>query len=408
MIDTQKIRRDFPTLERVINNKPLVYLDSSASSLKPIQVIEALEDIYKNHYANIHRGIYALSTEATALYDGARKKIARFINASSRREIIFTRNTTESINLVAYSWGISNLKQGDAILISEIEHHANLIPWQQLGKQTGAELRFIPVGENGALVLDDIDRLLDQRVKIVAVTAMSNVLGTIPPIAEIISRAREVGAVVLIDGAQSVPHMPTDVQAMDCDFLAFSSHKMLGPTGVGVLYGKQDILRQMPPFLTGGDMMVSVDYDGARWADIPEKFEAGTPPIAEVYGLGIAVDYLSNIGMENIRKHEIALVEYTLEKLSMEEGVHIFGPLNPVERGGAISFTLGDIHPHDLSSILDSEGIAIRAGHHCAMPLHKKLNVPATARSSTYIYNTTADIDRLTAGLDKARQIFGS
>ena len=403
----EEIRKDFPILEEEFHGKRLTYLDSGASSQKPIQVIRTLEKFYRQQYANIHRGIYALSADATEMYDEARRKVARFINASTWREIVFTRNTTESINLVAYSWGHNNIKTGDAILISEMEHHANHVPWLQLCEHTGAELRFIPLTPDGQLDMDAFDQLLDERVKLVAVTSMSNVLGTITPAAEIARKAHAVGALVLLDGAQSVPHMPTDVQALDCDFLAFSSHKMLGPTGIGVLYGKRALLEAMPPFMTGADMIHKVDYEKAEWAPIPQKFEAGTPAIAETVGLGAAVDYLSEVGMDRVRQHEIELTAYAISQLTNVEGVHILGPRDPMVRGAAISFTFGNVHPHDLGSILDHEAIAIRAGHHCAMPLHRKLGIPASARASLYIYNTTDDVDRLVEGLDKATEIFG-
>jgi cysteine desulfurase / selenocysteine lyase len=403
----EEIRKDFPILEEKFNAKQLTYLDSGASSQKPIQVIHTLEKFYRQQYANIHRGIYALSADATEMYDEARRKVTRFINANTWREVVFTRNTTESINLVAYSWGYNNIKAGDAILISEMEHHANHVPWLQLCERTGAELRFIPLTPDGQLDMDAFDQLLDERVKLVAVTSMSNVLGTITPAAEIARKSHAVGALVLLDGAQSVPHMPTDVQALDCDFLAFSSHKMLGPTGIGVLYGKRALLEAMPPFMTGGDMIHKVDYEKAEWAPIPQKFEAGTPAIAETVGLGAAVDYLSEVGMDRVRQHEIELTAYAISKLTNVEGVHILGPRDPMVRGAAISFTFGNVHPHDLGSILDHEAIAIRAGHHCAMPLHRKLGIPASARASLYIYNTTDDVDRLVEGLDKATEIFG-
>jgi cysteine desulfurase / selenocysteine lyase len=407
MVNFDDIRNDFPILNQSFYGKPLVYLDSGATSQKPVQVIDAITDFYQNRSANIHRGIYVLSAEATEAYDSVRHKIAQFINAKSWREIIFTKNATEAINLVAYTWGLENIKPGDAILTTEMEHHANLVPWQQLCARTGAELRLIPVSPQGQLEMDKLGDLLDNTVKLVAVTAMSNVLGTINPVQEITEMAHEVGALVLIDGAQSVPHMPVDVQEGDFDFLAFSSHKMCGPTGVGVLYGKKHILDAMPPFLFGGDMISKVGFQESTWAEVPQKFEAGTPPIAEVIGLGAAIDYLCNIGMKNVRKHEIDLTAYALKILSQVEGVQLLGPNDPSIRGSALSFTFGGVHPHDLASILDREAIAIRAGHHCAMPLHKKLGIPASARASFYIYNTTEDIDKLIGGLDKAREIFG-
>jgi cysteine desulfurase/selenocysteine lyase len=395
----------FLSCNKKINDKPLIYLDSTASSQKPVCVIEAMDDYYRNYNANVHRGIYQMSEKASAAYEDARKRIARFVNAKSWREIIFTRNATESINLVAYSWGLTNLKVGDVIITSEIEHHANIIPWQQLAAKTGATVKYIPVDSQGYLDMETFANWLTPAVKLVAITQMSNVLGTIPPIEDMIRQAHEVGALVLIDGAQSVPHLPVDVQNLDCDFLAFSSHKMLGPTGLGVLWARRNILADMPPFMTGGDMIKRVTFEGAEWNDLPWKFEAGTPAIAEVIGLGVAVDYLNQLGMSNIRQHEIELTGYALEKLNQVEGLRIYGPQDSHQRGGAVSFTMGNIHPHDIAAVLDGEGIAVRAGHHCAMPLHDKLGLTATTRASFYVYNTTADVDRLVEGLDKAREL---
>jgi cysteine desulfurase/selenocysteine lyase len=407
MFNAHTIRQDFPILQQNIKGKPVTYLDSGASSQKPNSVIEAMNTYYREYNANVHRGIYYFSEKASEAYENTRKKVGRFINAQSWREVIFTRNTTESINLVAFAWGQANLQAGDVILTTEMEHHANLIPWQQLAARTGATVKYIPVTEQGLLDMAIFDSLLTPQVKLVAVSQMSNVLGTIPPIEEIIKKAHAVGALVLLDGAQAVPHMPVDVQALDCDFLAFSSHKMLGPTGIGVLWGRQGILKEMPPFMTGGDMIKSVTLAGSTWNDLPWKFEAGTPAIAEAVGLGQAVAYLQQLGMENIRQHEIELTTYALERLSQVEGLRIYGPLDPQLRGGAITFTLGDIHPHDVAAVLDSEGIAVRAGHHCAMPLHDKLGLVATTRASFYVYNTPDDTDRLAAGLDKVRELFG-
>ncbi len=407
MFDPQVVRNDFPILQQTINGKPLVYLDSTASSQKPNVVIEAMNTYYREYNANVHRGIYQISEKASAAYENARKKVGRFINAQSWREVIFTRNATESINLVAYSWGLANLKAGDIIITSEMEHHANMVPWQQLAARTGATVKYIPVTEQGHLDMPAFDDMLTPAVKLVAVTQMSNVLGTIPPTGEIIQKAHAVGALVLLDGAQSVPHMPTDVQALDCDFLVFSGHKMLGPTGVGVLWARKEILADMPPFLTGGDMIKKVTFEGSDWNELPWKFEAGTPAIAEAIGLGYAVDYLNQLGMPEVRQHEIELVAYALEKLNQVEGLRIFGPQNPETRGGAISFTLGSIHPHDVSAVLDSEGIAVRAGHHCAMPLHDKFGLSATTRASFYVYNMPQDVDRLVEGLDKVVDLFG-
>jgi cysteine desulfurase / selenocysteine lyase len=407
MFDVQAIRQDFPILSQTVNGHPLVYLDSSASSQKPLAVIEAMNTFYRESYANVHRGVYRLSEKASEAYETARKKVARFINARSWREVIFTRNATESINLVAYTWGQANIRAGEVILTSEMEHHANLVPWQQLAARTGATLKFIPVDERGCLNMAAFDALLTPAVKLVAITQMSNTLGTLTPICEIVEKAHAVGAVVLLDSAQAVPHMPTDVQAFDCDFMAFSGHKMLGPTGIGVLWGRKEILADMPPFMTGGDMIKRVSFEDADWNDLPWKFEAGTPAIAEAIGLGAAVDYLNNIGMHLIRQHEIALTTYALQRLDQVEGLRIYGPCEPTSRGGAIAFTLGNIHPHDIAAVLDSQGIAVRAGHHCTMPLHTKLGLQATTRASFYIYNLHEEIDRLVDGLDKARELLG-
>jgi cysteine desulfurase / selenocysteine lyase len=406
MIDTAAIRLDFPILDQDVNGHPLVYLDSAASSQKPVVVIDAMDDYYRRYHSNVHRGIYKLSEQATAAYEDARKKTARFINAPTWREVIFTRNATESINLVAYTWGQRHIGPGDVILVTEMEHHANIVPWQQLAERTGAKLAFIPVTGFGQLDMEAYDQMLDRSVKLVAFTQMSNVLGTILPAKEIAAKAHAVGSVVLMDGAQGVPHMATDVQDLDVDFVAVSGHKMLGPTGSGVLYGKRQLLEEMPPFLTGGEMIRRVTQQQSEWNELPWKFEAGTPAIAEAIGLGVAVDYLSRLGMEDVRQHEIDIVTYALQRLSEVEGVQLYGPLDPESRGGAIAFNLGDIHPHDLASILDSQGIAIRAGHHCAMPLHHRLGLNASARASFYVYNTPAEVDRLIEGLDKARRIF--
>ena len=407
MFDVEVVRQDFPILNQTVNDKLVTYLDSGASSQKPTAVIEAMNTYYREYNANVHRGIYYFSEKASAVYENARKKVGRFINAGSWREVIFTRNTTESINLVAFTWGMANLGQGDIILTSEMEHHANLVPWQQLAQRTGATVQYIPITDQGYLNMAAFEQMLSPAVKLVAVTQMSNVLGTIPPVKKIIKKAHAVGALVLLDGAQAVPHMPVDAQALECDFLAFSSHKMLGPTGMGILWGRQEILKEMPPFMTGGDMIKTVTLEGSTWNELPWKFEAGTPAIAEAVGLGQAVDYLTSLGMENVRQHEIELTTYALEKLNEVEGLRIYGPQDPAERGGAITFTLGEIHPHDIAAVLDGEGVAVRAGHHCAMPLHDRLGLPATARASFYIYNTPADVDKLAQALDKVRDLFG-
>ncbi|MBE7469311.1 MAG: cysteine desulfurase [Anaerolineae bacterium] len=407
MFDVQRIRQDFPILQQQVNGKPLVYLDSTASSQKPLSVIEAMNTYYREYNANVHRGIYQISEKASEAYETARKKVGRFINARSWREVIFTRNATESINLVAYSWGLNNIKAGDIILTSEMEHHANLVPWQQLAARTGATVKYIPVDEHGYLDMATFDAWLTPQVKLVSITQMSNVLGTVTPVGEIAQKAHAVGALVLLDGAQAVPHMPTDVQAFECDFLAFSGHKMLGPTGIGVLWGRKEILADMPPFMTGGDMIKKVTFEGSTWNELPWKFEAGTPAIAEAVGLGAAVDYLNELGMRNVRRHEIELTTYAFHRLSQVEGIRIYGPHDPTARGGAVAFTLGDIHPHDIAAVLDSEGICVRAGHHCAMPLHDKLGLQATARASFYVYNLPEEVDRLAEGLDKARELLG-
>jgi cysteine desulfurase/selenocysteine lyase len=402
----EEIRADFPILSRQVHGKPLVYLDSGASSQKPTAVIEAMNTYYRTYNANVHRGVYEISEAATAAMEKARVKVARFINARQSKQIIFTRNTSESINLVAYSWGNANIHAGDLIILTEMEHHSNLVPWQLLAQRTGARLEFIPVTDDGLLDLDVYAQLLQQQPKLVAFTHVSNVLGTINPAKEIIAQAHAGGAITLVDAAQSVPHLPVDVQDLDADFLCFSGHKMLAPTGSGVLYGKRDLLEAMPPFMGGGDMIRTVKLRESTWNDLPWKFEAGTPAIAEAVGLGAAVDYLNSLGMENIARHEREITIYALEQLQTVPGLTIYGP--PAEkRGGVVSFTLGDIHPHDLASILDQEvGVAIRAGHHCAQPLMERFGLVATARASFHIYTTKEDIDTLVQGLHKAQQIF--
>jgi len=400
------IRKDFPILSRQVHGKPLVYLDSTASSQKPSAVIEAMSTYYETTHANVHRGVYEISEEATARMEKARVKVARFINVRQSKQIIFTRNTTESINLVAYSWGNKNIAAGDLIVLTEMEHHSNLIPWQLLAQRTGARLEFVPISTDGLLDLDVYEQLLRQQPKLVAFTHMSNVLGTINPVQQMTAQAHAAGATVLLDAAQSVPHMPVDVQALDVDFLCFSAHKMLGPTGIGVLYGKRGILEDMPPFMGGGEMIRKVGLRESTWNDLPWKFEAGTPAIAEAIGLGAAVDYLNELGMENVRRHEQEITTYAMTQLQAVPGLTIYGPAAS-KRGGVISFTLGDIHPHDLASILDQEvGVAIRAGHHCAQPLVERLGLAATARASFYVYTLPEDIDVLVQGLHKALQIF--
>lgn len=407
-LDAARIRADFPILAREVRpGVPLVYLDSTASSQKPAQVIEAVANFYRRSNANIHRGIHTLAEEATAMYEGARQKAAKFISAPSARQLIFTRNATEAINLVAFSWGRANLNPGDVVILTEMEHHANLVPWQMLAAEKGLQLEFIPVTGDGLLEMDEYRRLLELEPKLVSFAHMSNVLGTINPAVDIIELAHQAGAVTLVDAAQSVPHFGVNVQELGADFLVFSSHKMCGPTGIGVLYGRKDLLESMPPFLGGGDMIKRVQLRSFAPAEIPSKFEAGTPSIAEAVGLGAAVDYLSSIGMDRIAAHETEMTEYALERLEEIPGVKVFGP-PAAKKGGVMSFTLDGIHPHDISQILDEYGIAIRAGHHCAMPLHEKFNLPATARASFYLYNIPEEVDRLVEALYKVKMIFKS
>jgi len=402
-----RYRKDFPILAQDIKpGVPLVYLDSAATSQKPEQVLDAMDHLYKNSYANIHRGIHKLAEEATEQYESARNKISEFINSPSPEQIIFTRNTTESINLIVQSWGRTNLKPGDTVILTEMEHHSNLVPWQLLSEFIGINLEFITVTEEGLLDLEEYEQLLKLNPKAVSFTHMSNVLGTVTPASEIIQMARNAGATTIVDGAQSVPHFPVDVQALDMDFLAFSGHKMCGPSGIGVLYGKRDLLEKMPPFLGGGDMIKRVNLREFSANDLPYKFEAGTPAIAEVVGFGAAVDYLESIGMENIIEHEQDIVRYAIERLTEIPGLKIYGP-DARQKGGVVSFTMSGSHPHDIAQILDNEGIAIRAGHHCAMPLHQKLNIPASARASFYLYNTRDEIDKLAEGLYSVLDIFG-
>ncbi|MDX9992305.1 MAG: cysteine desulfurase [Anaerolineales bacterium] len=402
----QKIREDFPALKReVLPGVPLVYLDSTATSHKPEAVLAAMDSYYRRSNANIHRGVHTLAEEATSLYEQAREKIARFINARAARQVIYTRNTTESINLVAYSWARTNLQSGDLLITSEMEHHSNLVPWQMLAAERGIRLEFIPVTEDGLLDLDEYRKLLTLGPKLVAFTHMSNVLGTINPAKEIIRLAHEAGAITLLDGAQSVPHFAVDVQDLDVDLLAFSAHKMVGPTGIGILYGKQALLEAMPPFLGGGDMIKTVHLRTFSPNTIPYKFEAGTPAIAEAIGFGAACDYLSEIGMDAIAAHEHAISEYALERLEEIPGLRVFGP-SAEKKGGVASFTLDGIHPHDVAQILDRDGIAIRAGHHCAQPLHEKFKIPATSRASFYLYSTTAEVDKLVEGIYKVKKYF--
>lgn len=406
MYDVNKVRTDFPILSVEAHpGVPLVYLDSAASSQKPAAVIDAMNAYYRGYNANVHRGIHRLSEDATNAYEGARQRISRFINSPDPCQVIFVRNATEAFNLVAYSWGRTNISAGDEILLTEMEHHANLVPWQLLAEETGATLRFVPFLEDGTLDLSDLSNLLNERTKLFSFTAVSNVFGTINPAKQLIEAAREVGAVTMVDAAQAVPHMPVDVQELDPDFLAFSSHKMCGPTGIGVLYGGRDLLEEMPPFMGGGDMIRRVTLEGSTWNDLPWKFEAGTPSIAEVIGLGAAVDYLSQLGMDQVLEHEQFITNYALEALSEVKGLKVIGPA-PSQKGGVAAFTLEGAHPHDIAELLDESGIAVRAGHHCAMPLHHKLGLTATARASFYIHTTTEEVDKLVQGLNRVRQVF--
>jgi len=405
--DIARIRADFPILDQEAHpGKRLVFLDSAASSQKPRQVIDAMVAYYTRDHANVHRGIHVLSERATDAYEGAREKIRAFVNARSHREIVFTRNTTESVNLVAGSWGRANLGPGDVVVLSAMEHHSIIVPWQILAAERGFTIRYIPVTGTGELDLDAYAGFLrDDPVKLVSVLHVSNVLGTVNPVAEMIRDAHAAGALFMIDGAQSVPHLAVDVQALDVDFLAFSSHKMAGPTGLGVLYGKRAILEAMPPYMGGGEMIRRVTLEGSQWNDLPHKFEAGTPAIAEAVGLGAAVDYLGVLGMDNVLAHERIIVEYAMDRLAEVPGLTIYGP-DTDRRNGVTTFTLKDIHAHDVAQLLDAEGVAIRAGHHCAMPLHQYLGVPATARASFYVYNTKADVDALVEAIYNARKLF--
>jgi cysteine desulfurase / selenocysteine lyase len=405
-LDIRKIRDEFPTLNREVRpGVPLIYLDSTATSHKPEAVLAAMDDYYRRSNANIHRGVHTLAEEATSLYEDARERIARFINAPAARQVIYTRNTTESINLVAYSWARANLQAGDLVIATEMEHHSNLVPWHMLAAERGIQLEFIPATQDGLLDLAEYKKLLELGPKLVTFTHMSNVLGTINPAKEIIRLAHAAGALTLVDGAQSVPHFAVDVQDLDVDFLAFSAHKMVGPTGIGVLYGKQSLLEAMPPFLGGGDMIKTVHLRSFTPNTIPYKFEAGTPAIAEAVGFGAACDYLTSIGMDAIAAHEHAITEYALERLEEIPGLRLFGP-SADKKGGVASFVLDGIHPHDVAQILDGDGIAVRAGHHCAQPLHEKFNIPATSRASFYLYSTNKEVDKLVEGIYKVKKYF--
>lgn len=405
-MDATEIKKLFPILNQEVNGHPLVYLDSAATSQKPVSVIEAMETYYRQYNSNVHRGVHTLGTKATDQYEGAREKVRAFIKASSTEEVIFTRGTTTALNTIAYSYGRANVQQDDEIVITPMEHHSNIIPWQQLAKATGAKLKYLPMQEDGTLALDEIKKHITSKTKIVAITHVSNVLGVVNPIKEIAKIAHDHGAVLVVDGAQSTPHMKIDVQELDCDFFTFSAHKMCGPTGIGVLYGKKHLLEEMEPVEFGGEMIDFVGLYESTWKELPWKFEGGTPIIAGAIGLGAAIDFLEEVGMDRILEHEHQLVAYALEKMSAIDGLTIYGPKDPLNRAGLITFNLDDVHPHDAATVLDAEGIAVRAGHHCAQPLMKWLNVSSTARASFYLYNTETDIDRLAASLVKTKEYF--
>ncbi len=408
MLDVKKIRSDFPVLSKTIyGGKPLIWLDTAATSQKPRSVIQAIVDYYEGYNANVHRGVHALSIESTDAFEAARKKVADFIGSPTSENIVWTRNATESINLVANTWGKANISPGDEILITAMEHHSNLVPWQQLAREKEAKLRIIPLTDDHQLDLGNIDELINQSTKLLSIVHKSNSVGTLNPVKRLTAMAHSMGATVLVDGSQSTPHMPIDVMDIDCDFFAFSGHKMVGPTGIGVLYGKSEILESMDPFLRGGEMVLEVTYQDASWSDVPLRFEAGTPNIAGAVGLGAAIDYLDKIGMQNIYDHDVALTEYALEAFKeLEEELTIYGPADPEKRSGIVSFHHPNVHPHDMGTVLDRRGIAIRTGHHCTMPLVRSLGVPATARASFYLYNDNHDIDELVDGVKEALRYF--
>jgi cysteine desulfurases, SufS subfamily len=403
MLDVQSIRKDFPILDQEINDHHLVYLDNAATSQKPNSVIDTISDYYRRDNSNVHRGVHTLGTRATEHYEDAREKIRKFINAKSTKEIIYTRGTTDSLNMIAYGYGLAKLSRGDEIIITQMEHHANLIPWQQVARVTGAVLKYFPLEPDGTLDLDKVRKTITERTKIVSCTEVSNVLGTVNPVAEIAMMAHERGAIMIVDGAQSTPHMSVDVQKMDADFFVFSGHKMLGPTGIGVLYGKQNLLEDMEPVQTGGEMIDEVGFHSATWAELPWKFEAGTPHIAGAIGLGAAIDYLNGIGMDTIRAYEKELTDAAYETISAIDGVTVYGPKS---RSGLVTFNINGIHPHDVSTALDSEGIAVRAGHHCAMPLMQVLKCESTVRASFYFYNTLDEIEKLAKGIKDTKEFF--
>ena len=411
-LDVERVRKDFPVLDRLVHDdRPLVYLDNAATSQKPRQVLDALEDYYARHNANVHRGIHVLAEEATALYEGARDKVAAFVNAADRAEVVFTKNSTEALNLaanvIAWAGGERGLRPGDEVVITEMEHHSNIVPWQLVTERTGATLRWFGLTDEGRLDLSDIDEVITERTKVVSFVLVSNILGTVNPPEELVRRAHEVGALVVVDASQAVPHMPLDVQALGADLVAFTGHKMCGPTGIGVLWGRKELLDELPPFLGGGEMIETVTMASSTYAELPHKFEAGTPPIAQAVGLGAAVDYLSALGMDAVHAHEQQITAYALERLQQVEGLRVIGPATPEARGAAISFALGDLHPHDVGQVLDELGIAVRVGHHCARPVCLRYGVPATTRASFYLYTTTAEVDALVDGLEHVKRFFG-
>ena len=405
-LNVGKIRADFPILKRKINGKPLVYLDSAATSQKPMSVIKAIERFYCRYNANVHRGVHRLSEEATIAFEQSREKFAHFVGVKNAREIVFVRNATEALNLVALSWARPNLRPGDRVLLTEMEHHSNIVPWQMLAKEKGIKLDFIRIDDNGLLDSESFQELIKKRPKVLSLAHVSNALGTINPVKQMAQEAHTIGATVVVDGAQSVPHMPVDIADLKCDFMAVSGHKMLAPTGIGMLYGRGDLLEHMEPFMGGGEMIREVHLQDASWNDPPWRFEAGTPNVEGAIGLGAAVEYLSSLGMQNVRRHEKDITEYALKKMQNVKDLVVYGPRDVEKRGAAIAFNLGDIHAHDLATILDTQGIAIRSGHHCAQPLMERLNVPATSRASFYIYNTKREVDILVRALESARRMF--
>ena len=407
MTDLAHLREDFPILEREMNGHPLVYLDSAATTQKPVQVLDAIDHFYRTMNANVHRGAYELSAEATDAYEGARARVAGFINAGSPNEVVFTRGATSGLNFIAYGYGLNVLGPGDKVVLTIMEHHSNVVPWQLVAKHTGIELVYLTLNEDFEVDLTNLDEVLDDRVKIIAASGMSNVTGTLGPIRQLADAAKSIGALVVVDGAQLVPHHPTDVAELGADFLVFSGHKMLGPTGIGVMWGKPERLEELEPTEGGGEMISDVQLYESRWAPVPHKFEAGTPPIAQAVGLGAAVDYLEKVGMTAVRDHEMEITSYALDRLAEVPDLTVYGPADPTRRGGAVSFELADIHAHDLATILDQYGVAVRAGHHCAKPLMRHLQVPATARASFYLYNNNDDVDRLVDALYEARKVFG-